>query len=853
MSAKDCIEAVTKAAGRDLSEGELDRILTETQARMNARRAAGDSTRDAAARAGADLAAETRLAAQIAKRNAAENVLVRQGLDARVREGAEADALREATDGKEGNRRGAALSARAIGQGYQGKFTGQLFDELRQSGLLKTVEGRSKAFERDVARDLWRINDPAAPASGNKFAEQVAQIIHRAQETARLTQNEAGAWIRKLDHYITRQSHDAAKILKAGFDRWYEDILPRLDDRTFEHLGKPEDVKPFLLETYNSLSTGVHNTAQSSEWLTGFKGSPNLAKKVSQERVLHFKDSDAWFDYNALYGRGAVIDSVINGLEGAGRNVGVMKVFGTNPEAMFKSWKEGLVVQARARADGAMVKRLESAWEERILDVVTGKANIAGQATVASMGSTWRNAQSLSKMGGVLLSSITDLPSNAALARHNGVPLLDAYANQLTALLPRSAAGREVSDVLGAGYDGMKGSVLARFHSEDGVPGAMSKAVQTFYKWNGLSGWTDHQKAGVADMLTYGLAKRAGQEHAALPPQLQATMRRYGIEAGEWNALRGAAQKVADGRTHLLPSAIASLPDEAFAGLNHVAGAGGARREVEMKFQTYISDQIGEGMNEPTAAVRAIVTGGVDGGTAWGQAIRLFTQFKAFPISYTTRTLNREFTRGIELRGGQFTGEAGSGFLSRSGAVASNTARGIAANPSGVAHMIVSMTAMGYLVLTLKDFAKGRSPRDPDDAGGYAKLVGASMMQGGGLGLFGDFLLGEANRFGGGVLSTFAGPTYGNIDELDKLFKAMRDGGTSKKDRMDTLKSSAFDFAKSNTPFINLFYARAAIDHYVLHGLQEMMNPGYLRRMEQRAKKENNQTYWLRPTEAVRY
>jgi hypothetical protein len=34
-----------------------------------------------------------------------------------------------------------------------------------------------------------------------------------------------------------------------------------------------------------------------------------------------------------------------------------------------------------------------------------------------------------------------------------------------------------------------------------------------------------------------------------------------------------------------------------------------------------------------------------------------------------------------------------------------------------------------------------------------------------------------------------------------------------------------------------------------LHSLQEMLNPGYLRRQEQRIKQQNGQTFWLRPSQ----
>jgi hypothetical protein len=41
-----------------------------------------------------------------------------------------------------------------------------------------------------------------------------------------------------------------------------------------------------------------------------------------------------------------------------------------------------------------------------------------------------------------------------------------------------------------------------------------------------------------------------------------------------------------------------------------------------------------------------------------------------------------------------------------------------------------------------------------------------------------------------------------------------------------------------------------ALDQMVFNQLQEAMNPGYLRRTEQRVKEQNAQTYWLPPSAA---
>jgi DNA-binding GntR family transcriptional regulator len=120
-----------------------------------------------------------------------------------------------------------------------------------------------------------------------------------------------------------------------------------------------------------------------------------------------------------------------------------------------------------------------------------------------------------------------------------------------------------------------------------------------------------------------------------------------------------------------------------------------------------------------------------------------------------------------------------------------------------------------------------------------------SLVQGGGLGLYGDFLFGENNRFGGGFVSSLAGPTAGSVDEVAR-FLAGRVRGEG------NAAAEAIRMGVGHTPFVNLFYTRLALDHMVLFRLQEWANPGYLRRVEQRTKRENDQTFWLRPTEAIR-
>jgi hypothetical protein len=118
------------------------------------------------------------------------------------------------------------------------------------------------------------------------------------------------------------------------------------------------------------------------------------------------------------------------------------------------------------------------------------------------------------------------------------------------------------------------------------------------------------------------------------------------------------------------------------------------------------------------------------------------------------------------------------------------------------------------------------------------------MAQGGGAGIYGDFLFGEASRLGGGFLETLGGPTVGKLADAKRLFDAAKSG--------EDVGAQSLRFAVSNTPGNNLFYTRMAADYLFLYELQEAMSPGYLRRMERRAEQERGQEWWLRPSETVR-
>ena len=104
---------------------------------------------------------------------------------------------------------------------------------------------------------------------------------------------------------------------------------------------------------------------------------------------------------------------------------------------------------------------------------------------------------------------------------------------------------------------------------------------------------------------------------------------------------------------------------------------------------------------------------------------------------------------------------------------------------------------------------KGQTPR-PADAKTFLLL-----LRRGGLGIMGDFLFGEYNRFGGGLASSLAGPTVGDLDQIRNLFLRTRDG--------DAKAADLLKFGIDHTPFMNLHVVRPAMNYLILNRAQEWL------------------------------
>lgn len=836
-SAAECLAAIDKAADGKIDDDTLESLIGELDRIRQTRSAGGElgSLEDALFKRAGEIAEDVDLAATIEKRNRLINIVKEaQLLDLAQRAdemtGDPSLGLEAATVGVNAPFKGARASVDAQAQGLRNSTMGGIVHDLRKDGLLALFNSRT--LDREISRELWDLSlaKPAGDATTSQNAKRIAKVLHKYRRALVQQENRAGAYIRFRQGYVTRQTHNRNLMMRGGPQKWADFLRYRLD---WDGMEVPADRREdFLASAYDALVSGARkdfNGAEDSDLMFAFKGPGNLAKKESHSRTILFKSADDWFDYNETFGMRSLNEAIVADVGRASNNIALMNVFGTNPRAMFDKIKDGLALQHRS--DTGKSKRMAREQLNRYMDEVDGTASIPANYSAATAGRAVRAVQSAAKLGGAVLSAVTDLAFVASERRYQGRSLLGSFGDSVAAPLSgfTSRQAKDYGDLLGVGINGVIGTTMQRFSAQDDAPGRISKAMGLFFKLNLLTPWTDGVQRGAGMMMSRELAMNADKALGALPPEMQRMLGMYGFDERKWKVAQQAIADPGDGNALMMPGEVGRASGAAFTGMSRTQQEA-LKDEVKTALAAMINDRVTFASPSPGARERVMTTLGTQPGSVSGEAWRFLMQFKSFPITIISKVQGRD-AYGHGTRHHWLKALAkGEGDL------------------TGLAVTIAHATVLGYFALQAKELTKGRELRTDTDA----KMFTAAMLQGGGLGIYGDFLFGEASRFGGAPIDTAAGPTIGAIlgrggvvDLLHRSRGSVMDGESP------DVGAGILKLLQSNAPGANLFYTKAALDYLIMYQLQEWANPGYLRRVERRMKRENNQSFLIPPSRTI--
>lgn len=851
MAAKDCIDAVQRAAGGKLTDDEVIAVF-EAVDRKKKRLEAEGKIDGLGARLTKEMQEEgdkTRILAAMQRKHAALNALVRDRLETHVSNlraaGIRPDkAILALMEGTQKGVEGARKSVHATKLAYEAKFIGGMMaDIIKDRPHVQALLGDEK-FNADITREMFELREGGRPGiTGNADAKAVAKAFATYAEVSRTELNRLGAAIGKLDGWAGPQAHDDIKMLKAGEDAWKAKIIQHLDiARSFPDMADPADLDGILRNIYMDIVTGQDRSI-SARQKGDFTSPANLAKKLGEHRVLHFKSADDWMAYRDAFGHGNAFSAMVNHQRRAAQLAGQMEVFGPNPAVMLGSLVDSIRRQVRldeslsAKDRAKIIAKLDFDAGASGSALSNGYMEMAGltsgtptaNRSWATFGTEARAGITAAKLTGAVLTSLPTDNTMAALAgMFRGSGFWKSWIAQMDGLFHGRPKGeqRQLAYLYGEGFDGLTEHILHPFAAQDTGKGVASRSAMWMFKWTGMTWGTDVARSVAARVIGAELGAMSSKAHGSLPARYKHVLGMHGIGAREWDAMRAMSFQAENGKTYLTPDRARSIPDEALEPFVRERMDGiaenkrtdamaerfreDARRDIEMALRRFVADETNYGVIETDARSRRLTLQGTQGGTLGGEVLRYIMQFKGFPIAFTERVLGRAFMGGM--------GEtAGQRFMS---------------NLPHIGALMAGLTAAGYASMAMKDAARGYwPPREPN-----GKTLAAAAMQGGAFGIFGDFLFADVNRFGNSTLETMAGPGFSDLAKLSNMFR--------RNVRGEGRAVEAFNTIHDNIPLLNLWYTRAAIEVLYANSVRETLSPGYLRRRDARRREEYKQERW---------
>ena len=673
---------------------------------------------------------------------------------------------------------------------------------------------------------------------------KLAEIMEKYSEMIRQKLNDRGANIEKMWGYIVKQSHDPFRVRNAAdslglkladikldenikdtdtnyqknYTAWKNYVMQKLDqDRTF---ANTDDIENFLQEVFNTLVGNKYLVADGASNVFGARSVNNITKNSKIKRILHFKTANDWFDYNEKFGVGNLKESFFSGIQTAGRNIGMIDALGAKPKENFEKIRFAVQRRLVAEGKGGQSANIAKAGQfDKYMKVVDGSIYTVADFGVARYSAIARSIASMAKLGGATISAAADIGIYGSEMRFQGRSFLGGMAEALGSLMriKNTKQKKDIAQMLGFIVDNTIYDMSARYQVGDHLSKGWTNAQRTFFKYNALAWWTNTLKEGSMLGMANYFAKQKNIKFKDLNPQLKELFTMYNIDSTKWDIIRKIAMEKADDGTEFINiGMLDKISDTDMKKILNVDSL--TQRQLTIakeKFKSSVSGMLLDrsiyAVIEPDARLKGDMTQGLLSGTAPGEAIRFLGQFKAFPLAILNKVLGREMS-----------------YFKGPNVTKADYGRGAV----GMVALMTTSLFMGYLSMTIKDILKGRGPRDPQNF----KTVLAAFLQGGGLGIYGDVLFKEV-RDSGGIAASIAGPTFLTaFDLLAGISWGIRgEGGNAAK--------AAFRTIQSNIPFLNIFYIKSAYDYLIGHQLMETMNPGVLKRVEKRMKRDYNQEY----------
>lgn len=710
----------------------------------------------------------------------------------------------------------------------QGLAHARMVSVLEAFGPKKAGLQRPKAGLRSMVREVF------GEKTGDEAAAEMATAWKETAEFLRQRANQAGADIAKRDDWNFPNTHDWGRVAKAGKQQWVDFIVKNdlaawnrmyneATGRTLENLDIEEKIQ-VLGKMYDTIKTDGYVKLEGK----GAGRGSMLANRLGQERFLQFKDADSWLKYQDEFGVGTPFDAMINHIDSMSHDIAMLEIFGPNPELMRRWAKE----QARARAGQLDAARTGPAKESSVVEVdkklrkfdeiwgmVTNQnALLKGDWMGFTLAGT-RNMLTATHLGSASLAAIpgdflavkmvkkmNKMEGSRFIKEYLGFMIKDPLLNESSRrqLAMRLGLIAEAATNIAYGQQRLLGQITG--------PQFTQRINDIFMRLSLMTPHTQAARWAFGMEFLGALADNAGKGFDELP--FKGVMQRYGITADEWEAIRKTPLYEERGATFLRPDDVLS---------NNTLQPVKARA-LSDKLMEMVHGEMRVAVQEPTLRARAFLVGDSKPGTLGGELVRSAAMFKNFPVSILFLHWRRAMLHG--------TTRGRAGYLAAFG---------------------LGLTMVGALSTQMRQVTQGKDPINMNPATPEGRAFwGNASLAGGGLGIWGDFLFRDVNRFGGGPMETAAGPVVGFVSDTVKLSTGNVVELAQGKDT--NFAPEMLSYIRRYMPGQSLWYTRLVLQREVFDQIQREIDPkAYSKWQRQKTEIKNNygQDFWWKPGQAA--
>lgn len=674
---------------------------------------------------------------------------------------------------------------------------------------------------KDVARERFGED------TGNSTAKQIASELGKMYDDLRNRFNAAGGNIGDLgDDFGFNTIWHSDKLKDAGVQQWLDDALKNIDRSKYVDVdGNPltnDQIKEMISYSFESITTDGLNKLNVGEM---HQGGGKVTNRMSQSRVLHWKNADAWLEMQQKYGALPFVDLIDSHIDTMAKNIALVEKFGSNPNRAFE-----LLAQEAKRIDDASGIKTNVLTEgirraTTMYDVFANREMNNGSEAWNAFGVAYRAWNVSTLLGSALLSSLSDIAPMIKLARMHNLSVAKLMGNLIKELNPLNPKDREISFSMGIAVDEITSS-LGRFAAEDltsvydrasQVARISNTAASTIMRASLLNAWTRATKAAWSKTLMNKYADLPkNKKWAQLDVEDQGFLKSVGLDERTWEVM-GLAEPMKDGSGNPLMTtqSILNIPDDQ---LKHLGDPVEVKNQAVKKYFSHVLDEQGMAIIEAGLRERTKLYGKTHGGSLVGFMARGMMQFKSFPVTF----LMRHGTRAL-----------------RDGALSSTPF-------TYMIPLAMGMGVMGALSLQLGEIASGNNPlpmwddEDPDVALGF---MTRSMMKGGGLTLLGDIVAAGADTSGRDGRDFLLGPMGGDMVKLAQLTSGTANQILNGKD-VTNKTNQIYMLAKSKIPGQNLWYTKTAMNRLMFDDIQNMIAPDYQQKYKRKMQKQGRSQWW---------